>query len=152
MAGRKPKPTQLKLIQGTAKKCRINTREPKPQGDLYEPPEWMSDTEKDGWRYAIEHAPKGLLKRLDQSALVLWVVAEDKFREATQKLNQFGMIVKSPNGLPMPSPYSTELKKYGLLMLRAASELGFTPSARARVVIAGEKEGDDPWAQLAAES
>ena len=152
MAGRKPKPTQLKLIQGTAKKCRINTREPKPTGDLETAPEWMSNSQKDGWRYAIEHAPKGLLKRLDQSALALWVVAEDNFREASQKLDQFGMIIKSPNGLPMPSPYSTELKKYGLLMLRAASELGFTPSSRARVVIAGEKSEDDPWASLAAES
>lgn len=109
----------------------------------------MTETQKDGWRYAIAHAPNGLLKRLDQSALALWVIAEANFREASQKLDQFGMIIKSPNGMPMPSPYSSELKRYGMLMLKAASELGFSPSARAKIVIAEEKVNDDPWAKLA---
>lgn len=29
MAGRKPKPTKLKLIKGTARKCRLNPKEPR---------------------------------------------------------------------------------------------------------------------------
>jgi hypothetical protein len=36
--------------------------EPQPAGDLVEPPEWLTPSQKEAWAYAIEHAPKGLLK------------------------------------------------------------------------------------------
>lgn len=151
MAGRKPKPTQLKLIQGTARADRANAREPAPSGNLDIAPEWMTDSQKAGWDYAIKNSPKGLLKHLDQSALSVWVAAEDLHRQALQGVAKHGMLTKAPNtGLPIQSPYLPIVNKQAAIMLKAASELGFTPTSRSRIVIAEEAVGDDPWARLAA--
>jgi hypothetical protein len=46
MAGSKPLPTAVKKLKGTLQKCRTNPREPQPQGDLVEPPEYMADGAK----------------------------------------------------------------------------------------------------------
>ncbi|KQU53959.1 hypothetical protein ASG67_17900 [Sphingomonas sp. Leaf339] len=138
MRGRRPKPTALKELEGNPGKRRLNRGEPKPNGDLYAAPEWMSATQRDGWAYAITHAPHGLLKQLDRSVLAIWVVAEDMHREAAEKIAQYGLLTKSPNaGLPLQSPYLAILNKQAQLMLKAGSELGFSPSSRTRVQIDG---------------
>jgi phage terminase small subunit len=96
MRGRKPLPTVLKIVTGNPGKRRLNTREPIPEGKLTEPPGWMSDSQKESWKYAIEHAPAGVLKKIDCSALAVWVVAEDLHRQAIQKVTKLGMLVKAP--------------------------------------------------------
>jgi P27 family predicted phage terminase small subunit len=49
MAGRPPKPTHLKVVAGTAQKCRTNKREPKPERGLPSPPVHVSDKAKTTW-------------------------------------------------------------------------------------------------------
>ncbi len=66
MRGRKPVPTYLKVIRGNPGKRPLNENEPVPDGALADPPEWMSESQKAGWNYAIENAPAGLLKKLDR--------------------------------------------------------------------------------------
>ena len=97
MRGRKPVPTHLKVLRGNPGKRRLNDQEPKPEGELADPPEWMSESQKQGWIYAIENAPDGLLKKLDRSALVAWVVAEDLHRHASIMVEKFGILTKAPN-------------------------------------------------------
>jgi P27 family predicted phage terminase small subunit len=46
MAGRKPLPIAVKKIKQTLQRCRLNPHEPRPQGSLGEPPEYMSDIAK----------------------------------------------------------------------------------------------------------
>ena len=136
MRGRKPKPTALKELEGNPGKRRLNQREPKPTGDLYAAPGWMTDSQREGWAYAITHSPHGLLKHLDRSVLAIWVVAEDLHREAAEKIAQYGLLTKSPNaGLPLQSPYLAILNKQAQLMLKAGSELGFSPASRTRVQV-----------------
>lgn len=141
MRGAKPKPTHLKLLDGNPGKRAINKREPKPAGDLFDPPEWFNDEQKAGWSYAIANSPKGLLKRLDRSALTVWVVAEDLHRQATIAVSKFGLITKTPgSGVPMQNPYLPIINRQAQVMLKSAAELGFTPSSRSRVSIDDEKE------------
>ena len=59
-AGRKPLPTEVKRIKGTLQKSRTRP-EPQPEGTLSEPPAYMSETAKEAWHYALQHAPVGLL-------------------------------------------------------------------------------------------
>lgn len=116
----------------------MNEAEPIPEGDLFAPPAWMSDTQKEIWRHAIEHAPKGLLRNLDSQLLGTWVIAADLHREASMKLQQFGMLVKSPHaGVPVQSPYLPIINRQAEIMIRAASELGFTPTSRSRITLGG---------------
>lgn len=110
----------------------------------------MSDSQQAGWRYAILCAPHNLLKKIDRSALTVWVIAEDLHRQAAEKVEQFGMLTKSPNkGQPMQSPYLPILNKQAQIMLKAAAELGFTPSARSRIALEdGKQENNDPLAEF----
>lgn len=149
MAGRKPKPTALKLIQGTLRKDRANMREPKPSGDLLEPPTYFSTEQSEVWNYAIANAPKGLLKRLDISILEIWVTAYVTYRESALKVKQLGQVIKSPSGYPIVNPYLSNMNKQASIMMKASSEMGFTPTSRSRIVLAEEAIEDDAWAVLA---
>ena len=67
--GRKPLPVVVKEIKGTLQKCRTNVREPKPTTALCTPPEYMSDSAKEAWNYAVANAPPGLLSALNDAVL-----------------------------------------------------------------------------------
>jgi P27 family predicted phage terminase small subunit len=136
MKGRKPKPTHLKLISGNPGKRPLNDAEPIPLGDLSEPPDWLTESQKAGWNYAIEHAPAFLLKKLDRSALVVWVVAEDLHRQASENVAKYGILTEAPNtGYPMQSPYLPVVNKQAQIMLKVAEQLGFTPASRSRISV-----------------
>jgi P27 family predicted phage terminase small subunit len=151
MAGRKPLPNTVKKIKGTLQKCRVNLREPQPQGDLVEPPLYMTDGAKNAWRYAIESAPQHLLRRLDMSVLEVWACAADLYRQAQTGLAKTGLLIKAPNtGVPMQSPYLAIANKQAQIMTKAATEMGFTPASRSRIILPMEAADDlDPWAEIA---
>ena len=143
MKGRKPKPTSLKLISMSHNIRKDSCGEPRPEGELCAPPEDLSEKQKVLWRHAIEHAPRGLLRHLDAQMLAIWVIAADMHHEAMLQVQKYGMVVKSPNqGVPVQSPYLPIINRQAEIMLRAASELGFSPTSRSRITLtdAGKKE------------
>ena len=146
MRGGKPKPTHLKLIEGNRGRRPLNKREPKCVGDLASPPAWFNQSQRDGWNYAISNSPRGMLKLLDRSTLTAWVIAEDLHRQATLAVTENGLVVRSPDkGVPMQNPYLAIINRQALIMLKAASDLGFTPSSRSRVKVDvddGEEDKD----------
>lgn len=163
---RKRKPTLLHLLHGTYNPTDHADRvgEPIAPGDLTNEtpaPDWMTPSQQAGWRYAVEHAPLGVLKKIDASVLSAWVLAEDRQRiaaEAQARLdagNSLPLLVKgSGKGQFIPSPYIGILHRTGILLVRAASELGFTPASRPRLTTGarapwdGERDDDDPWRHL----
>jgi P27 family predicted phage terminase small subunit len=136
-------------VSGNPGKRPLNVDEPQPVGDLIEPPEWMSESQKDGWRYAIENAPQGLLKKLDRGVFQVWVIAEDAHREAAIKVAQYGQVIKAPiTGTPMQSPYMAIQNKQAQVMMKAASELGFSPTSRSRVKLSKSDSKANRFADL----
>jgi P27 family predicted phage terminase small subunit len=154
MAGRKPKPTHLHVIEGTLHTSRHRKRatEPKPVGELVDPPGWMSASQKDVWHYALEHAPRGLLKKLDGSALTVWVVACDLHRQASEQLANLGaagLLYKTPaNGMLIQSPLVGTVNRQATIMLKAAAELGFSPTSRGRVSVSDNARKGGPAAEF----
>jgi P27 family predicted phage terminase small subunit len=134
MRGRKPTPTALKILRGNPGQRPLNRREPTPVGDLTAPPDWLTDSQKEAWAYALAHAPLGLLKRIDAGVLTVWVVAEDLHRDASAKMTQPGvpMLVMTARKKLRPSPFIRIIEQQSVIMLKAASELGFTPASRSR--------------------
>jgi P27 family predicted phage terminase small subunit len=145
MRGRKPKPVHLKLLAGNPGKCPINRRSPVPPGELFEAPDWLSETQRASWAYAIAHSPRGLLRMLDHSALMVWVVAEDLHRQALAEVGKLGLVVETKLGNPIQNPYLPILNRQAAIMLKAASELGFTPSSRSRVTTDNDQGGANPF-------
>jgi P27 family predicted phage terminase small subunit len=140
MPGPKPKPTHLKVVLGNPGKRALNRREPKPSGNLYDAPEYLTEDQRKLWTYAIETAPVGLLKRLDQSVLVVWVVAADLHRQAVEQLRptedgRSKLLTKTPGGMWQQSPFVSMVNKQAQIMMKAAGEMGFTPASRSKVEI-----------------
>lgn len=152
MQGRKPLPTVTHKLAGTLRPGRHAARaeEPVAPGVLEEPPAWFTDGQKEGWRYALANAPAGVLGLIDRSVLAVWVVAEDLHRQAVEKINApgGGLIVRSPSkGEPMQNPYLAIVNKQAQILIKAASELGFSPASRPRLVKA-PTGGEDEYGDL----
>jgi P27 family predicted phage terminase small subunit len=135
--GRKPRPTVLKELTGNPGKRALNAKEPNPVGDLADAPTWLSQTQREGWEYAIAHAPPRLLRKIDRAVLTVWVVAEDLHREATLKLMRLNpsFLVKTPGDQFIQSPYLAIINRQAGIMLKAAEQLGFSPAARPRLQV-----------------
>jgi len=158
MRGRPPKPTALHRLQGTyhTGKHRDRAREPVAEGELDEAPPWFTPAQREVWRYALDNAPKGVLKKIDLSVLMAWVDAFDRHRIAMEmqaKLDQdasLKLLIRTPQGL-ISSPYNEILDATGKKMMRAVAELGFSPAARPRIHADQAQPKDDPnnpWAAL----
>lgn len=148
-SGRKPKPTYLKILEGNPGRRPLNVNEPLPDGDLSAPPDWMPAEQQRVWREAIEAAPEGLLKRLDASVFTVWVVACATHQDAAEKVARYGSVVKSPVlGQPIQSPFVGIMNRQAQIMLKAASEMGFSPSSRSRVQVAGRPKRDNKFEWL----
>lgn len=139
MRGRKPKPTHLRILEGNPGHRAINDAEPVPVGDLTDPPDWFTESQRNNWFTALAHAPQGLLRKLDSSTLAVWAIAADLHQRACEAQARLDattalpLLTKSPSGMAMQSPYVGIINRQAQIMLKAASELGFTPSSRSRV-------------------
>ena len=153
MKGSKFVPTELKLLRMTAKKAEQLTKKITPtSGPLEEAPDWLTPEQKAEWDYAIANAPREVLRKADRTVLAGFIVAADLHRQAALAVQKSQLLVKSPNlGVPIQNPYLPILNRQMLLMMRAASELGFTPCSRARID-AGKppkQESDSDWDEIA---
>lgn len=134
-AGRKPKPTQLRELHGnpshTAKRSEA---EPIPAGALDDAPSWFDDDQRASWRYALDNSPPGLLRRLDRAMLTVWVVAECAHAKAAQELREGGLVVRYQGvATPINNPFLGVMNRQALILIKVASEMGFSPASRARV-------------------
>ena len=69
MAGRKPKPTAIKKLEGNPGKRKLNTKEPIPAKGMPECPEWLLPEAKREWeRLADLMNQMGVLTEVDMAA------------------------------------------------------------------------------------
>lgn len=141
-SGRKPKPTHLKVVGGTSRPCRRTKSEAKAEGDLFEPPAHFNDEQRVAWTYAVANAPRGVLKRIDQSVLAVWVVAWCMHMKATEQLRDGPHVLKTPQGGAYQSPWVGILNRSATELRAAASDLGFSPASRTRVSVPDD-DGED---------
>jgi P27 family predicted phage terminase small subunit len=50
-----------------------------------------------------------------------------------EQIQKYGTMVKSPTGFPIQSPYLSIANRQAEIMMRIASEFGFTPASRSRI-------------------
>ncbi len=148
MKGRKPKPTYLKLLDGNAGHRPLNPDEPEPVGDLLEPPESFSPAQRILWQVTLKNAPEGMLRKLDAGVFTSYIVNYAEFLEAAKKVDDLGAVVKMPGGQPMQNPYVSIRNRANAQMVKAAAELGFTPSSRSRVKVTAGKKSKSAFGKL----
>jgi len=149
--GRKPVPTALRLLRGNPRRRPVNMKEPKPAPLVtHDPPAWLDPDARAEWeRIAPMLTRLGVLTETDADALAAYCEAWVTWKQATERMRKFGMVVKrsSKDGeLPVISPY-VKIAHHAMGQLRAfLVEFGMTPSARARIHTAAPEKPESKWA------
>jgi len=136
--GPRPDPTALRLLKGNPSKTRISPREPRPKPGMPTVPTFLDVAAKREWRrVSRELRLLGLIALIDRAALAGYCQAWSRWAAAEEKVKEFGMVIKSPSGFPVQSPYlgiaNTAMKH----MRNFLAEFGMSPAARTRI----ESEG-----------
>lgn len=146
MAGRKPLPTHLKLVKGTARPHRLNKSEPKPIVATPEPPDHLDEAARAKFTEVAEMlARHGVRTELDTGALARYVVIWRRWLEAEQEVKRRGPVVKTSNDNIIQNPFLAVANKCLAQMAQIENEFGLTPSSRSRIRIAEPAETADPF-------
>ena len=148
--GRKPTPTNLRLVKGNPGKRALPKREAKVALAEPTPPPFLSDDGKVEWgRVCSALYRAGLMTELDRAALAaycqaygVWAQAERVIAklQANGELN--GLLMKTTNGNVIQHALIGVANKARGDVVRFAAEFGMTPSARSRVE-ANRPDGDE---------
>lgn len=142
--GRRPTPTSLKLLAGNPGKRPINQNEPKPTPAIPSCPKHLDPIARREWRrIARELAIVGLISNLDRSALAAYCDAFSRWVRASEQIREYGMVLRSPNGYPIVSPYVSVLNKSLEQMRVFLTEFGMTPASRTRLEVQLEDFDDE---------
>lgn len=154
MRGRKPKPTQQKILEGNPGGRALNRAEPEPPGpgaDFDTPPPELADdpvAAAEWTRLAPMLRRCRQITEADRSALVALCLEWARYLDATRRVRRNGLVVVSPNGYPMPNPYLSIATKALVGCNKLWAELGLTPSSRSRVKMDGPPTPGDPFAEF----
>ena len=152
--GRKPKPTQMHILNGNPSKIRIEDRisnEVKMKeygpGEFPPAPEWLDAVAKEEWnRVAPMLSSCKLLTEADTKALEAYCKCWSRYVEAEQQMDEVGSTIFQPN---QKSKYVQQLpqvaiaQKYLKLCKDFMTEFGLTPSSRGRILLPGESDEDE---------
>jgi P27 family predicted phage terminase small subunit len=155
--GRKPKPIELRILQGNPGQRRIPSNVPRPAPVAPSCPDHLDAVAKAEWRRIAKPLEQlGLLTVLDRAALAgycqlysRWVACEAAIEEhgmtyETERLDQEGRSL----GTVVRTRPEVTIARQSLQLIRAfCSEFGCTASSRARLVVPGA-DNDDPQGVL----
>lgn len=140
--GRKPTPTQLKVVKGTFRKDRAPAAEPQVPASMPTPPPHLSEPARGEWaRVCRELYNLGVMTELDRAALGAYCQAYGRWVQAEEALARFaardpathGIMMKTTAGNAIQNPLVGAANKAMSDMVRFAAEFGLTPAGRARV-------------------
>ncbi len=144
MAGRKPTPTALKVLRGNPGRRPLPEHEPQPpEFKTFEPPKHLSTVARKEWRRVVPILVESqLLTEADITALGAYCESFAMWVEAQAKIREHGLLVMTPNKIPIQSPYVSIANKSLANMCKFLSEFGLTPASRTRLTVAPKKTGN----------
>ena len=149
MAGRKPLPTHLKLVKGTARPGRLNKNEPKPSVVVPEPPEHLDERAKVKFTVMANMlARHGVMTELDVGAIARYAVVWCRWIDAEAEIKKRGPVVKTSGDNIIQNPFLAVANKCLLQMAQIESEFGLTPSSRSRIRMEAPSDTVDPFEEF----
>lgn len=136
--GGKRIPTEALILKGRymSDYDRDPAREPKPRLGIPDCPAHLDDEAKAEWfRIVPELQAMSILSRVDGAALAAYCQSYSLWVQASLKVRELGIVVKSPNGWPMQSPYLSIANVQMEAMRKFLTEFGCTPSSRSKVKV-----------------
>jgi len=152
MAGRKRKPTALKVLHGNPGKRPLPKKEPKPKvATGLEPPEEYPDAVKDYWRRRVKQLSDiDVLTVIDAGLMEAECDAWWDYRQARDTVLAEGQVIEHTSSFghamkkrhPAWDMMTNSWKRW----VDVLKETGSTPSSRSKVSTVGEPNESDPWA------
>ena len=138
------KPTNLKILQGTFRKCRAK-HEPKPQPVAsFEPPAYFDEIARDHWNYL---RPKleaiGCLTEVDLAQFISLCSAYSKAIRADKQLIGEELAVRS-NGRTVKNPLCQISKESWQQYSDLSRRFGLDPQSRGAIDLPEPIDDDDP--------
>ena len=145
--GPAPMPTELKLLRGERRPCRLNRNAPKAK-NVPVMPGGMSDAAQAIWnRVMADYGATGVLTSVDTDALRVYCEAVVRYEHAAAMLEASGPLTRGARrGDLVKNPLHQIVRDDADLIRAFARELGFTPSARSALTAVQEPEEDDATA------
>ena len=144
MAGRRPKPTAVKKLNGNPGKRPLNKNEPQPQLSIPECPTHLSVYAKEEWsRLSEELHGLGLLTRIDRAALAAYCQVWGRWVEAEEVVVIQGLTVATLKRDQAKNPHLDIADRCLKQMREYLVEFGMTPSSRSRLSIKPRSEEDE---------
>lgn len=152
MKGRRPKPVAAKELAGNPGKRKLESG-PRMDTTLPHCPEHLDDEAKAEWRRVARRLrDAGILVHVDHAVLAVYCQAWSRWVKAEGKIAKLGETVELENGYVQQTAWMGIANRAVQTMLKAAAELGMTPSARTRVAVAGDGEEEDDLAKILLEA
>lgn len=167
MAGRRPKPTPLKLVSGNPGKRKLNQSEPKPKREVPSCPAHLSDDAKVSWgRLGVMLDRLGVLTETDALALERLCDCYSEILECRALVESKGRIYSSvrKKRISVEGDEETVIEEEvsllkanpAVAMLADADrrfksylvEFGLTPAARTKIQARPDDEKTDPLAEF----
>ena len=134
-AGRKPKPSAIKILEGNPGKRPLNKNEPKPLKEAPPCPKWLEPEAKKEWRrLAKSLEAMGVLTEADMAAFAGYCQAYARWKQAEEFMSQRGMVCQTSSGYWQQIPQVSIAQQYLKLMQQFAEQFGLTPAARSRII------------------
>ncbi|MDA2921183.1 phage terminase small subunit P27 family [Desulfobacterota bacterium AH_259_B03_O07] len=152
-SGRKRKPTNLHIVQGTYRKDRATVNEPKPDLEI---PKYITGLSKEAKKHwdVVGHELNlmRVLTRADKFLLRLICDAMVDYDEGMKNLKKQPKIIAGTNkhGSPIliTDPNVALVRDAWNRILIGLREFGLTPSSRTKISVMPEIDEDNPWAHL----
>ncbi len=142
MRGRKPKPTNLKVMDGT-RRDRVNDSEPKSDGRP-EMPTHLDAVARKEWNRIIPILERmRVLGEADGPMLAIYCQAHSDLVDAIKQLRKIGKVVKTPTGAMKPNPYLHVAAVAKGEISKILIEFGCSPSSRSRLRVSTGNEIDE---------
>lgn len=134
MKGRKPVPTNLKLVRGNPGKRPLNEQEPQPALSTPDCPAHLDKVAQAEWgRISAELAAVGLLTQVDRATLAAYCQAWSRWIKAEKHLRSEGEVLERDSGVRYPNPYVAIANKAIEHIHKFSALFGLDPSSRTRI-------------------
>lgn len=155
MVGRKPLPDAIHQLEKTKLYGDVAARvenTPKPK-KIMKPrcPQRLTKDQRREWRfYATILKNYSLFTIVNAPVMELLAVNTAQYKECLKKVEDTGLLIKSPSGFPIYNPYWTAMNKIEDKILKCLSELGLSSTSLARIgsLVAGSRRGKSEMEDL----
>ncbi len=144
--GRKKKPTNLKMLEGTFRKDRQNKNEPIPENKIPVAPEHLSEEGLNEWRRITPILfDLGLLSDLDMATLAMYCQVWGRVVKYEKIIEKEGELLITEKGNTILSPNMWVVNKAMEQCHKYLTEFGMTPASRAKVTANKDDKKKNEW-------